>query len=400
MSHPARTRRNQCCAAVLGLCLPLAATQTAFADDFDWPGSIGIGTPGTDSGSFASANGWAPLLEEHTDSTVRVIPEDSEPTRYRRLTEREEFALVSTSMAEARFQIEGVNQYASTPLEPQEIVWHHNDTPWGFVVRGDSDLESIDDLKEEGVRVSVSSQSPPMIQAVEEALPAFLGMTPEEAEEKWEFVPAGSYAENCRSVTDGRADVAWCAPISGVLSEMQGHPEGIRFLDQPLDDDAAWERWLEVRPTHVPTEIDMGVSEAVGAEGLVSNFYYWTRADADADFIYNLARWFHEQHDEYKDTHPLSARMSLDLFMEYVRNSPMPVHEGTVRYLEEIGEWTDEDQARNQEARANMEDWLEAREEALMAAMERGIEPDHENEEFVELVEEHTDGLPTFRTQL
>ena len=399
MTQRTRRYRAPCHALLLSVCLPLAA-GTASADDFDWPSTIGIGTPGTESGSFASTNGWAPRLESHTGSTVRVIPEDSETTRYRRLTEREEFLLVSTSMAEARFQIEGVNQYVATPPNAQEIVWHHNDTPWAFVVRGDSDLESIEDLKQEGVRVSVSSQSPPMMQAVEEALPAFLGMTPEEAAEKWDFVPAGSYAANCRSVTEGRADVAWCSPISGLMSEMQGHPEGIRFLDQPIDDESAWEGWLNVRPTHVPSVIDMGVSEAIGTEGLVSNFYYWTRANTDEDFVYNLAKWFHESYDDYKDTHGLAARMSLEYFREFMVRSPMPIHEGTVRYLREIGEWSDEDEARNQEAREKMDQWLSARQDALMEAMERGIQPDHNNEEFVELVREHTEGLPIFRTRL
>ena len=388
-------------ALALTITLPLSGLQVAHADDYEWPQTIAIGTPGTASGSFASTNGWAPRLQSSTGATVRVVPEDSEPTRFRRLTERQEFDLVSTAMAEARFQTEGVNQYAEMPPAPQEIVWHHNDTPWAFIVRGDSDIESIDDLRREGVRVSVSTQAPPMMQAVQEALPAYLGMTPEEAAEMWDFVPAGSYGQNCRSVTEGRADVTWCATISAVISEMDGHPEGIRFLDQPLEDEEAWARWLEVRPTHVPAEIEMGAaSGAVGTHGLVSNFYYWTRPDVDEEFVYNMAKWFHENFDDYKDTHALAPRMSLELFMEFLERSPMPVHEGTVKYLREIGEWTDEHEERNQEARGNMERWVEARKNAMAEALEHGIQPNNDDEDFMEILQEHTEGLPTLRTRL
>lgn len=182
---------------------------------------------------------------------------------------------------------------------------------------------------------------------------------------------------------------------------MDGHPEGIRFLDQPLDDEEAWAGWLGVRPTHVPAEIEMGAaSHAVGTQGLVSNFYYWSRPDMDEEYVYNLAKWFHENFDDYKDSHPLAQRMSLELFLQFIERSPMPVHEGTVQYLRDIGEWTDEHEENNQEARENMDRWLKAREEAMIAAMNQGIEPRSDNEAFLELLDEHTEDLPTFRTRL
>ena len=94
------------------------------------------------------------------------------------------------------------------------MLWHHNDTPWGYVVAGDSEIQSLADLKKGGVRVTEGMFSPPMSLTVTQALPAFLGMTPEAAAETITYVPASSYAENCRSVVEGKSDVAYCAPIS------------------------------------------------------------------------------------------------------------------------------------------------------------------------------------------
>ncbi len=398
MKNVWRAPVTACLVAAFGLSAGI--TATAQADDYDWPRMLRIATPGTASGSFASTNGWSPILQSQTGMTVRVVPEDSEPTRYTRLTQRKEFDIASISSAEVRFQMEGIDGYAAMPPNPLRIVWHHNDTPWAFVVRGDSDIKTIYDLNREGVRVSLSSQSPPMMRTVREALPRFLGMTPEEAEEKWTFVPAGSYVENCRSVTDGRADVAWCAPISAVLSEMEGHPRGIRWLDQPLDDTEAWAGWLSVRPAHVPATIDMGVSTARGTDGLVSNFLYWATPDTDEDLIYNLAKWFHQSHDAYKETHALAARMSLEHFRNYLNGSPLPVHDGTVRYLREIGAWTEEDDEWNEAAKEQVDRWLEARRKGMEEARSAGVRPHWEDENFQRIMRKHTEGLEIFRTRL
>ena len=375
-------------------------TDSGASDGFKWPRMLRVATPGTASGSFASTNGWAPILQAATGMSVRVIPEDSEPGRYRRLTEEKEFELASISVAEARFQIEGIEGYAAMPPNPMFLVWHHNDTPWAWVVRGDSKYKTIYDLKQPGVRVSLSSQSPAMMLATQSALPAFLGWTPEEAAQNWTYVPVGSYVENCRSVTDGRADVAWAAPSSAVLYEMAGHPRGIRFLSQPLDDTEAWKGWLRYRPTHVPTTINFGVPEAIGADGLSSSFNYWTRAGMDEETVYGLAKWFHEGFDAYKGVHALAPRMSIEHFRSFLNFQPMPVHPGTVRYLREIGQWTEKDDEWNSAALDLMNRWLAARKAANEEARTRSVRTHWENQEYVDIIKKKTADLPIFRTRL
>ncbi len=377
----------------------LLATAPAAHADFDWPSPLVIGTPGTAGGSFASTNGWAPILQEDIGVTVRVVPEDSEPLRFRRLTDRGEIAITSVSVAEMRFQTEGISGYAITEPKAQRIIWHHNDTPWSFVMAGSGDKATAADLGE-GTTVSLATISPAMILTVEEALPAFLGMSKEEAQDKWTYVPAGSYAESCRAVVEGRADIAFCSPISSVLSEMEGAPGSIRWLNMDHDNTDGWSGWLSIRPMHVPAEISLGVSTARGVQGLTSNFVYATMADKDVDFVYNLVKWLHENHDEYKDTHPLAARMSIDLLRGYLDRTPMPVHEGTVKYLREIGKWSDADDEWNNAAIAKMDAWMDARRAALAEARQAGVTIDHRNEDFLAIMRKHTDGLEIFKTRL
>ncbi|MFW5823357.1 MAG: TAXI family TRAP transporter solute-binding subunit [Marinobacter sp.] len=376
------------------------SASVAHAEDYDLPRMLVIGTPGTSSGSFASTNGWAPVLRDQTGTNARIVPEDSEAQRYRRLTERKDIQISSVASAEIRSQTEGVGAYAAINPAAQRVVWHHNDTPWGFVVSGDSDLETMEDLKKDEIRVAEGAFSPPMITAVRKALPAYLGLSEEEAEELITYVPASSYVENCRSVVEGKADVAYCATVSSVLSEMEGSPGSIRWLDMDIDNTEAWEGYLEHRPMTVPVTIAMGVSTAKGVDGLTSNFLYSAPADADDDFAYNLAKWFHQSYDDYKGSHPLSSRMSMEVFRDYLDTTPLPVHEGTVRYLKEAGEWTEEDEARNQKAIEKMDAWVEAREAALAEAREKRIKPAQDNEEYMAIFEKHTEGLEGFRTRL
>lgn len=382
------------------LVLTLGLSTGAIAQEYDWPRLLVIGTPGTSTGSFASTNGWGPTLQQETGTTVRIVPEDSEPMRYRRLTDREDIAISSVSASEMAAQTEGFGGYAAAKPLPQRILWHHNDTPWGFVVAGDSDIKSIDDIAKGGVRVTSGVFSPVIVEVVTNALPGFIGMTPEEAAEKIEYVPASSYGENCRSVVEGKSDVAYCSPISSVLSEMEGAPGSIRWLSMDPDDKEAWGRFLDSRPMTIPTEISFGVKTAQGVDSMTSNFVYAVPATAEVDFAYNMAKWLHQSHDAYKGSHALATRMSVDLFREFLNSNPVPVHEGTVKYLREIGEWTEEDDAWNDAAIELMDKWIAARQEGMKQAMEQGVQIDFENEEFLAIMDKATEGLPAFRSRL
>jgi TRAP transporter TAXI family solute receptor len=386
--------------AASSLIVTLGLSSVAVAQEYEWPRLLVIGTPGTSTGSFASTNGWGPMLQEEMGSTVRIVPEDSEPMRYRRLTDREDIAISSVSASEMAAQTEGFGGYASARPLPQRILWHHNDTPWGFVVAGDSDIQSLDDLTNGGVRVTSGVFSPVIVAVVTEALPAFVGMTPEEAAEKIEFVPASSYGENCRSVVEGKSDVAYCSPISSVMSEMEGAPGSIRWLPMDPANTEAWNGFLNYRPMTIPTNISFGVKTAQGVDSMTSNFVYSVPATADIDFAYNMAKWFHESHDAYKGSHPLATRMSVELFRSFLDSNPIPVHEGTVKYLREIGQWSEADDAWNNAAIEQMDQWIAARETAMKEAADQGVQVDFQNEEFLAILSKHTEGLEVFRSRL
>jgi len=393
-------RRTLGAVVAVGAALAFSTTGMAQGSDYKWPRLLVIGTPGTATGSFASTNGWAPILQNEMGPTVRIVPEDNEPQRYRRLTDRKDIAISSVAAAEMRFQTMGIGGYAAVKPVAQRILWHHNDTPWGYVVSGESRLKTMEDIKKGGVRVAQGVFSPPMVLTVRKALPGFLGLSEAEAEKVIDYVPASSYAENCRSVVEGKADVAYCSPISSVLSEMEGAPGGIRWLPMSAENTTAWNGYLDARPDVIPATIELGVSTARGVGGLTSNFVYSMPAGSDEEFAYNMAKFLHQSFDKYKGTHPLAARMSLEHFRAYLNRTPMPVHEGTIRYLREINAWTAEDDAWNKEAVEKMDKWIAAREAGMAEAAKAGIKPDFQDEKYLSVLRKHTEGLADFRTRL
>jgi len=67
-------------------------------------------------------------------------------------------------------------------------------------------------------------------------------------------------------------------------------------------------------------------------------------ADQDDDLVYNMTKAMIEQFDNYKDGAPGAAGWALERqSFDWV----VPYHEGAIRYLEEIGVWKEEHQAKN-----------------------------------------------------
>ena len=82
------------------------------------------------------------------------------------------------------------------------------------------------------------------------------------------------------------------------------------------------------------------------------------------------------------------------------KGCPIPIHEGTIRHLMEQGRWTTEDGTWNKEAIALMDQYVEASADAFAEAGAKGVDISYENEEWVEILRSHQEGLPPFKTNI
>jgi len=213
------------------------------------------------------------------------------------------------------------------------------------------------------------------------------------------WVPAGSIGANLRLLMEGKGDVAYAfTTLWGGWYEAEAGPHGLAWiaLDTEADPEGA-QRYLAIQTDTAFGVLTTGTPSAHGVPAMSRVSSYITRAESDPEFVYRLVKWLDENYDKYKDAHPQAEFMTIDFLMRVAETHFQPLHEGTVRYLEELGLWTPAHEARRQQNIDLINRWVEAYQATIDMADERGIEVTPENEEWLELWDSYKEGLPVFK---
>jgi TRAP transporter TAXI family solute receptor len=383
---------------VMGFAVDEASAQKS---NWKWPSTLSIVTTGADTGTFASCNGIAVLMEKSTGTKVRILPEGTSALRFEKLYKKQA-DLSSESSSSWEDSITGNLGFASRELRGQRLFWLHYDTPWGYPVRADSPLKTIYDLKKvKGVRISVNTAIPTMVDVVKRGIPAFLGMSEAEANEHFVWVPCSSVSQNVLSVSEGKADVGFAASTSSGTIEAEAGPHGIRYLELPPNDKAAWKRF-QATPggsTRMPSVITYGAKSLIGANSYNSFFTFNVLAETDAaneELVYQLSKWFHQNYDAYKSVHVNAGRASFANFRKYLDANSLPVANGCIRYLKEIGKWTPADDKRQEESLKLEKRWFDARRAVNAEADAKKVRKSYNDAEFMKIYKAYTKDLPFF----
>ena len=109
-----------------------------------------------------------------------------------------------------------------------------------------------------------------------------------------------------------------------------------------------------------------------------------------------MVKWLYtpKNYEEFKGGSQNLERMNLDLFKYYLKVNPLPMADGVIKYLKEIGLWSAEDDKRNKEAAELMDKHVEAWNKASAEAQRKKIKIDANNPEWVDLFKKHKSGLP------
>ena len=119
--------------------------------------------------------------------------------------------------------------------------------------------------------------------------------------------------------------------------------------------------------------------------------------DVDAESIYQVARFYGEAYDQYKDLHAENKDMTLKKLRALLDSRGLPVHPGTIRYLKERNFWTAEDEKWNQEYLDLLTRYEKAWAEALKEAKAKGVKVELNNEAWGRLWNDHRANLPLFK---
>jgi TRAP transporter TAXI family solute receptor len=366
------------------------------AHAFKWPKSLIFSVPAVGTGSHRMTSALAPILEKDTGMKVRVVPIDNESKRFEAFA-KGRAQIMSMSISEAEMTISGIGAYADKPRIQNRILWHQNDTPWMFAAPGNTALKDIYAIKTTpGIKIANNNASTAMTHTVKGGLMDFLGMK----ETDVTIVPFGGYVANVRSIVEGKADVSLISPMSSVTHEIASSPIGVKWLDLPLTDKEGWKRFLPHRPTAIPAKITWGVKSAVGHYGYTSNFLYWISVDADPDLAYNLAKWIYEKYDLYSNADKALKRMHIDIWRAFLDYCPAPVHPSTIKYLREIGKWTENDDAWQADAIKLVTAYNDAWNKTVAEGKSKGVKMSTTNQGWLDLWAGHKKGLKRLASRM
>ncbi|ALU38772.1 TRAP ABC transporter substrate-binding protein [Kocuria flava] len=239
------------------------------------------------------------------------------------------------------YAYEGLYEFASPEWGPQDLrmVWAPLGN-YGLLVREDSGIDSYEDL--EGKRFPVLTASTSINNKMEGFL-NYGGLTWDDVEQ----VPI-SYGEQIAGLESGQIDALYQNVVGSNIEELAStHDVTWLSLDDP--DPARYGTWDELMPMVTVGEVTGGAGMAEGESARVLEYTIplTTTGERDADEVHHLVRAIVENYEHYAGTTPDAEQFHL----EKVLKEPLvvPFHEGTVRYFEERGVWTEELERKNQE---------------------------------------------------
>lgn len=353
--------------------LTLAAVSTASAADFKWPKYFNVIAPTVGTANHSLDVAWTSEFGADTGVRVRVLPTPNGYARTSWLNSRQgRLSLYQPSDYFA--QMDGIEGYASRTSGPTDtrVMFVNLVTPWGYMVRGDSDIKTVADIKA-GTRVAFYGGST-FISGGAKALIALAGLKEEDVDK----IEVGSYPANTAIVVEGRADVTFTSPISGTSYKAEAAPNKTRWLEIS-ESNKNFAAYRAIQGGYLPTKTVSGVTSALG---LVMDHAFQTQhvlADEDPDFVYELTKWLDENHDKFKEKYVHAKMMSIANLVDYLEKGMLePLHEGTIRYLKEKGNWNDKFQSRQDKLVAIAQKRVAIFQDALAAAEEKNANKDDE----------------------
>ncbi len=348
-------------AAVCALSGPLMAQEV------DLPSQLAWTAYGTGSAGYNQSVAIGAALQEATGINLRVLPGKNDIARTEPL--RQGKVQFSANGVGGSFMAqEGVFQFGAKNWGPQpvRVLSANNGGAVGLSMAvaaevcekvGKPDCEGFEYSDLKGMRVAFVKGAP-ALNVNNEAYLAYGGLTWDDVE----VVEFGGFGDSWAGMIDGSVDAAFASTNSGRAYEAESGPRGVYW--PPIDPNNAegLARMQSIAPFFAPMTAVVGAG-IDGTDGVPTAGYAYpvlmTYAEQDADLAYNMTKAMHVYFDKYDGNAPGIGGWALDKQnFQWVA----PYHEGAIRYYEEIGAWSDEAQAHN--------DNLIARQAALMKAWE------------------------------
>lgn len=359
----------------------LVSAGVADAQEVKLPSTLAMTSYDVGAASYNQAVALGTALGNAYSISLRVLPATSDVARLLPVRQgRVDFGVVGSESFNA---VEGTEAFAAPEIGPQPLrmlVGSNSDNCFTLALRGDSGIETIEDVKGKRVGWVVGA---PALQSNVAGFLAFGGMTWDDVQK----VEVASYGASWEAFINGQVDAITTLTTGALAEQAAASPGGLKWLPLPKPNTEGWKRLQEIKPQFSPRVGTLGPNMSKENPLECAGFPFpvlLTYPDRDADLVYNLTKAVAEQFDAYVKIEPAMVGWSVDRQdFQWV----VPYHEGAIRYWKELGLWTDEAQAHNdalvkrqellQEVWESLADapeaekterWLEARRAALEKA--------------------------------
>lgn len=223
------------------------------------------------------------------------------------------------------------------PMPVRLLMLNRSNACTNFAVADDVGVKSMSDLK--GKRVAWVRGSP-ALQKATEALLAFANVSLDEVEK----VEVGGWAASINGIIDGDIDAAITSTGSTFMLKMDASPRGVYHPPIAHSDADGWGRIQNLVPWYVQSICTDGPGIPDGKQdGVASVYPILIGLESLTDEIaYGMTKAMVENFADYEKGAPAAYGWALDKQLE---DFYLPTHDGTIRYMKEVGKWTAKAQA-------------------------------------------------------
>lgn len=302
-----------------------------------WPAlaqTVSISTLPPGSVNNVQTQAIAKVVQDKTGLQMRVVGFNS-PQASMTAVEVGEAQFSFMSNDEVGIAVRGKDEHTGQPLEHLRLVTTVFPFKVGIVVKADSDIKTVADLK--GKRFPVGWEGFPQGIALSSAMLATAGLTFDDVQ----GVPTTNLLRAADDLKAGVLDATIFAIGAPKMAELDA-AIGIRFLSLDNTPEAA-AAMAAVRPEyHIASQKALphlnGVAD--GSNLMEYAMTVITHADADEEMIYNVAKTLHTGKADLAAAHPSFNAMNPDNLA--VLQADVQYHPGAIRYYKEVGIWKGE----------------------------------------------------------
>ena len=213
--------------------------------------------------------------------------------------------------------------------------------PLGFMVRADSDIKSVADLK--GRRVAGGYGAHPIMKRLSEGILKAYGIEMSDVK----VVPVPAALEGAKAVQDGRADAAWYAVFAPTTREMHSKV-GVRFLPIDFTPERLKIARQAIFPGMVPVRVPVNLPFAPKGTGLAGYEFYVIASTHTKDAtVKTLAETLWANETELTKVHANLRGFKNAAAVSSV--ATIPYHPAAIEFYKSKGVWNAEAEAHNKE---------------------------------------------------